>query len=130
MPAFRATRGIDLRHAKVLIDAGQDPRRILVDPVGAYSGWTLHYSPGGRLLEYDDSAVADRAAYRTVACEVGADTPASDFSGTGLSTHVFVGDDAAEIRRLAALAEQRIVIRVASAAATENDPTENVRSPR
>ncbi|WP_269859324.1 ATP-grasp domain-containing protein [Streptomyces sp. RPT161] len=110
--AFRATRGIDLRHAKVLIDAGEDPRRLAVDPVAAHAGWTVHYSGGGWLEEYDDSAVADRALHRTVNVRVGGYAPASDFSGTGISTHVFADDSAAEVRRLVTAAERDIRIRL------------------
>ncbi|MEU1624753.1 ATP-grasp domain-containing protein [Streptomyces sp. NPDC020096] len=110
--AFRATRGIDLRHAKVLIDAGEDPRQLAVAPVAEHAGWTVHYSGGGWLEEYDDSAVADRALHRTVNARVGAYAPASDFSGTGISTHVFADDSAAEVRRLVTAAERDIRIRL------------------
>ncbi|MDH6129702.1 ATP-grasp domain-containing protein [Kitasatospora sp. GP82] len=110
--AFEATRGINLRHAKLLIDAGEDPRRLFGDPVAEHAGYTVHYSRDGLLAEYDDSAVADRAYHRTVNARVGEDLRQSDFSGTGLSTHVFADDSAAEVRRLLTEAEQRIRIRV------------------
>ncbi|GAA1914685.1 ATP-grasp domain-containing protein [Streptantibioticus ferralitis] len=110
--AFRATRGIDLRHAKVLIDAGEDPRQLAVEPVAEHAGWTVHYSGGGWLEEYDDSAVADRALHRTINARVGAYAPASDFSGTGISTHVFADDSAAEVGRLVTAAERDIRIRL------------------
>ncbi|MEJ1199876.1 MULTISPECIES: ATP-grasp domain-containing protein [unclassified Streptomyces] len=103
--AFRATRGIHLDRAKLLLDAGEDPSRIRRDPVAAYAGWTVHYSPGGVLRELDDSAVADHAYARFVAAEPGQPTSASSFSGSGVSTHVFADDDPLEVRRLVELAE-------------------------
>lgn len=110
--AFRATRGIHLDRAKLLLDAGDDPRRIRRDPIAAYAGWTVHYSPGGVLRELDDSAVADRAYVRSVAAEAGQRTAASLFSGSGVSTHVFTDDEPLEVQRLVELAEKstRIVI--------------------
>ncbi|MGW3031449.1 ATP-grasp domain-containing protein [Streptomyces sp. NPDC001178] len=106
--AFLATDGIDLRHAKLLADAGEDPLSGRRDPVAAYAGWTVHYSGGGRLLEYDDSAVAQYAHFRSVPAHVGDTVPASTFSGTGVSTHVFVHDSHSELSRLLARAEREI----------------------
>ncbi|GAA4804312.1 ATP-grasp domain-containing protein [Streptomyces ziwulingensis] len=88
--SFRATDGVDLRHAKILADAGENPFAGRRDPVAAYAGWTVHYCEGGRLLAYDDSSVAPHAHSRTVRARVGDTVPASTFSGTGVSTHVFV----------------------------------------
>ncbi|BAJ31643.1 MULTISPECIES: ATP-grasp domain-containing protein [Kitasatospora] len=118
VPAFRATRGVDLRHAKVLIDAGDSPWRLRRDPVGAYAGWTVHYASDGRLAEFDDSAVAAAAVHRAVAGRVGELLPASDFSGTGLSTHVFAADSAARVDELVTLAESAVRIRIEPVGAT------------
>lgn len=115
--AFRATRGIHLDRAKLLLDAGEDPRRIRRDPVAEYAGFTLHYSPGGVLREFDDSAVADRAYLRSVTAEIGRHAAPSTFSGSGVSTHVFADDDPDEVLRLIELAESRIRVVV------ENPPT-------
>jgi biotin carboxylase len=106
--AFRATTGVDLRHAKILADAGEDPLAGRREPVAAYAGWTVHYCGGGRLLEYDDSAVAPLAHFRSVQGRVGDTVPASTFSGTGVSTHVFVHDSHRELSRLLARAERGI----------------------
>ncbi|WP_069812731.1 ATP-grasp domain-containing protein [Streptomyces sp. TP-A0874] len=108
--AFQVTRGIDLRHAKILIDAGEDPGTLRQEPVARHAGWTVHYSSGGVLAEYDDSAVAPYAYHRTVSTEIGGRTTASAFSGTGLSTHVFADDSSDEIGRLIAAAEREIRI--------------------
>ncbi|MEU0031191.1 ATP-grasp domain-containing protein [Streptomyces sp. NPDC006335] len=106
--AFRATNGVDLRHAKILADAGEDPLTGRREPVAAYAGWTVHYCGGGRLLEYDDSAVAPYAYSRSVPVRVGDLVPASTFSGTGVSTHVFAHDSHTELSRLLARAEREI----------------------
>ena len=110
IPAFIATRGIDLRHAKIFIDAGEDPRELRREPAAAHAGWTVHYSRGGVLECFDDSAVAERAYYRELRAEAGETLPRSAFSGTGLSTHVFTADSSAEIDRLITAAEQDIRI--------------------
>ncbi|WP_336053991.1 ATP-grasp domain-containing protein [Streptomyces sp. CA2R101] len=122
IPAFRATQGIDLRHAKIVIDAGEDPRSLLQEPVARHAGWTVHYSPGGVLVAFDDSAVAGRAIYRTVRAEIGGQTVASGFSGTGLTTHVFAADSAAEVSDLITTAERdvRITMRPDSTCPTQN----------
>jgi hypothetical protein len=106
--AFRATNGVDLRHAKILADAGEDPLAGRREPVAAYAGWTVHYCGGGRLLEYDDSALAPHTYARSVHARVGDTVPASSFSGTGVSTHVFVHDSHTELDRLLARAEREI----------------------
>lgn len=106
--AFLATNGVDLCHAKILADAGEDPLAGRRDPVAAHAGWTVHYCGAGRLLEYDDSTVAPDAHVRSVQARVGDTVPASSFSGTGVSTHVFVHDSHRELTRLLARAEREI----------------------
>ncbi|MFD3698154.1 acetyl-CoA carboxylase biotin carboxylase subunit family protein [Streptomyces sp. NPDC058646] len=106
--AFRATTGIDLDHAKICTDAGADPRAGRRAPVGAYAGWTVHYTQGGRLLDFDDSAVAEDAYFRGVAYRIGDVVPAQRFSGSGVSTHVFTHDSHAEVERLVARAESEV----------------------
>ncbi|GHJ36889.1 ATP-grasp domain-containing protein [Streptomyces sp. TS71-3] len=125
VPAFVATRGIDLRHAKVLIDAGEDPRTLAREPVAAHAGWVVHYSAGGVLAEFDDSAVAGRAYHRELLTGIGGTVPRSNFSGTGLSTHVFAESSAAEVGRLITAAEGgvRIVMKPLSDPAGTPDPT-------
>ncbi|MHB9864570.1 hypothetical protein [Streptomyces sp. YIM S03343] len=108
--AFRATTGIDLGHAKILADAGVDPRSDRRDPVAAHAGWTVHHSTGGRLLEFDDSAVAPLAWFRSVPARVGDVLPVSRFSGSGVSTHVFAHDSHAELVRLLARTEHEVRI--------------------
>ncbi|MEV5989552.1 ATP-grasp domain-containing protein [Streptomyces sp. NPDC052051] len=106
--AFLATHGVDLRHAKILADAGEDPLTGRRAPVAAYAGWTETYSGAGRLLEYDDSTVAPLAHVRSVRARVGDIIPASTFSGTGISTHVFVHDTHTGVARLLARAEREV----------------------
>ncbi|MEU9600270.1 ATP-grasp domain-containing protein [Streptomyces sp. NPDC048109] len=108
--AFLATDGVDLRHAKILADAGENPLAGRRDPVAPYAGWTVHYCGGGRLLEYDDSAVAGDAHARTVRARVGDAVPASTFSGTGISTHVFVHDTPEGLAALVDRAEREVRI--------------------
>ncbi|MFD7838338.1 ATP-grasp domain-containing protein [Streptomyces sp. NPDC059761] len=110
--AFLATTGVDLFHAKILTDVGLDPRAGRVAPVGAYAGWTVHFTVGGMLLDFDDSAVAQDAYYRNVPYRIGDVVPPQPFSGTGASTHVFVHDSHEEVRRLVESAEHdvRLVI--------------------
>ncbi|MFM9700281.1 ATP-grasp domain-containing protein [Streptomyces europaeiscabiei] len=120
--AFRATTGIDLDHAKLLADAGLDPRHRRRDPVAAHAGWTVHYSGGGRLLEFDDGAVAPHAYFRSVNARVGDTVPASRFSGSGISTHVFAHDSHAEVSRLLHRAEHGIRIVCAPAPAARSRP--------
>lgn len=106
--AFRATTGIDLAHAKILTDVGMDPRTGRVEPVGAYAGWTVHFTTGGVLLDFDDSAVARDAYFRSVPYRIGDVVPIPKFSGTGASTYVFASDSHAEVKRLVALAEREV----------------------
>ncbi|MFI2379125.1 ATP-grasp domain-containing protein [Streptomyces sp. NPDC018964] len=117
--AFRATTGIDLDHAKILADAGEDPRAHRRDPVAAHAGWTVHYGTGGTLLEFDDSAVAPHAYVRSVRARVGQELPVSRFSGTGVSTHVFAHDSPAELGRLLERAEREVRIVTGPAAGRE-----------
>jgi biotin carboxylase len=100
VPTFTLTRGIDLRHAKLAIDAGDDPRRLLTEPVAEYAGWIVHYSPGGRLDAYDDSTVAASAAYRQLNAAPGDDVPTAAFRGTGLATYCFAAGSEVEVREL------------------------------
>ncbi len=110
IPAFRATRGFDLRHAKILLDAGEDPRSLRRDPVAAHAGWVCHYCSGGVLAVYDDSTVAPHAYAHVLRGAVGAAVAADSFSGTSLSTHVFANDSSAEIDRLVTAAERDVRI--------------------
>ncbi|MFF1508331.1 ATP-grasp domain-containing protein [Streptomyces sp. NPDC058326] len=110
LEAFRATRGIDLDHAKLLIDAGEDVRRLAGDPVAGHAGWTVHYAPSGVLRAYDDSAVGGAALARRITARVGDTFALSGFAGTGLSTHVFADDSADKVARLVESAERDITI--------------------
>ena len=120
--AFRATTGIDLDHAKLLADAGMDPRHHRRDPLAAHAGWTVHYCGGGKLLTFDDSAVAAHACFRSVNARVGDTVPASLFSGSGLSTHVFAHDSHTEVSRLLRRAEHDVRIVTAPAPAAPGRP--------
>jgi hypothetical protein len=42
--AFEVTRGIHLGHAKILVDCGDDPRRLRSEPVAPCAGFTVHYT--------------------------------------------------------------------------------------
>ncbi|MEV4944008.1 ATP-grasp domain-containing protein [Streptomyces zaomyceticus] len=110
--AFRATRGIDLDHAKFLVDAGEDVRRLAAAPVAAHAGWTVHYATSGVLTGYDDSAVGGAAIARRITARVGDAFSLSGFAGTGLSTHVFADDSADKVARLVESAERDITITV------------------
>ncbi|MEU7124333.1 ATP-grasp domain-containing protein [Streptomyces zaomyceticus] len=110
--AFRATRGIDLDHAKFLVDAGEDVRRLAAAPVAAHAGWTVHYATSGVLKGYDDSAVGGAAIARRITARVGDAFSLSGFAGTGLSTHVFADDSADKVARLVESAERDITITV------------------
>lgn len=112
LEAFRATRGVNLDHAKLLIDVGEDPRGLRVDPVAAYAGFTVHYATPGVLTRYDDSAVAGRALHRSVRARTGERFAPRGYAGSGLSTHVFADASWSELRRLLAVAEQEILIEV------------------
>ncbi|MEV6580661.1 hypothetical protein AB0M92_21120 [Streptomyces sp. NPDC051582] len=106
--AFLATTGVDLFHAKILTDVGLDPRAGRIAPVGAYAGWTVHFTVGGMLLDFDDSAVAQDAYYRNVPYRIGDVVPPQPFSGTGACTYVFTHDSHEEVRRLVASAEHEV----------------------
>ncbi|MEU8841315.1 hypothetical protein AB0D97_19645 [Streptomyces roseus] len=106
--AFLATTGVDLFHAKILTDVGLDPRAGRARPVGAYAGWTVHFTVGGMLLDFDDSAVAQDAYYRNVPYRIGDVVPPQPFSGTGACTYVFTHDSHEEVRRLVASAEHEV----------------------
>lgn len=106
--AFEATRGINLDHAKILLDCGEDPRRLLVQPAAEHAGYTVHYCHAGVLEHFDDSQVAERAFHRRVAALPGQTVLQSRFSGTGLSTHIFAGDTPQAVLDLIRLAESSI----------------------
>ncbi|WP_260146478.1 ATP-grasp domain-containing protein [Streptomyces sp. 2132.2] len=106
--AFLATTGVDLFHAKILTDVGLDPRAGRIAPVGAYAGWTVHFTVGGMLLDFDDSAVAQDAYYRNVPYRIGDVVPPQPFSGTGACTYVFTHDSHEEVRRLVSRAEHEV----------------------
>ncbi|ONI77931.1 hypothetical protein ALI144C_31520 [Actinosynnema sp. ALI-1.44] len=127
VPAFRATRGVDLRHAQLVIDAGDDPRRIVGEPVAPHAGWLVRYSPGGRLVAYDDSAVADLAVHREMNSVVGDEVPPSAFRGTGLATYVFAGNTGAQVSGLLELASTGIRCHIEPPDPTVVQPTEGNR---
>lgn len=106
--AFEATRGINLNHAKILLDCGEDPRRLHVQPAAEYAGYTVHYCSGGVLEYFDDSQVAEHTFYRRIAALPGQAVPQSRFSGTGLSTHIFAGDTPQTVLDLIRQAESGI----------------------
>ena len=107
--AFRATNGVDLRHAKILADAGEDPPAGRRDPVAAARRLD------GALLRRRTAAGVRRlgASPRTpthAPCTPASATPSPRrrFSGSGVSTHVFVHDSHTEVYRLLARAERGI----------------------
>jgi hypothetical protein len=106
--AFEATRGINLDHAKILIDCGDNPIRLRSQPRFAHAGFTLHHSSGGTLEDYDDSAVAHFAFRRRISVQPGQSVPRSRFSGTGLSTHIFAHEAQEEVLRMIQSAEANI----------------------
>lgn len=106
--AFEATRGINLDHAKILLDCGEDPRRLHVQPAAEHAGYTVHYCHAGVLEHFDDSQVAERAFHRRVAALPGQTVLQSRFSGTGLSTHIFAGDTPQAVLDLIRQAESSI----------------------
>ncbi|MFJ4677252.1 ATP-grasp domain-containing protein [Kitasatospora sp. NPDC088783] len=112
VPAFELTRGIDLDHAKVLIDVGDDPWTLTTEPGHAFAGWTVHYAADGVLTAYDDGAVAPAAAVRRLNRAVGQPTAAAGFAGSGLSLHVFGGAREEDVRALVATAEAGITFTV------------------
>jgi biotin carboxylase len=109
--AFRITRGIDLRHAKIALDSGADVRARRTAPIAEHAGWTVHYSAGGRLAEYDDTTVAPLARVRVLSGEIGRILPPSGFSGTGVGKYVFAGGSEDEVLALIARAEREVTIR-------------------
>jgi len=118
--AFEATRGINLAHAKILLDCGDDPRRLRSEPAAPYAGWTMHYTRDtGVLAHFDDSAVAAAAYHRKLAAQPGQPIGASCFSGSALSTHTFACATPGEVMDLLRLTERsvRFEVREARAAA-------------
>lgn len=109
--AFMATRGINLMHAKLLIECGEDPRRHRTAPVAEHSAWTVHYTGAGVLDFFDDSAVSASAYRRRVAATPGGQVVGSKFSGTGLSLHVFACPTRQEALALARRAESQVSFR-------------------
>ena len=108
--AFRATRGINLDHAKLLVDVGEDPFTLRTDPVAQHAGYTVHYAPSGVVARFDDSAVAGRALHRHVRAGAGERFSPSGYAGSGLSTHVFADASWDEVQRLLAAAERDVEI--------------------
>ncbi|WP_080406449.1 ATP-grasp domain-containing protein [Burkholderia ubonensis] len=109
--AFVATRGVNLMHAKLLIECGEDPLRNRVEPIAAHSAWTVHYTTGGVLECFDDSAVSGGAYKRRVAAQPGDEVPRSRFSGTGLSLHVFAGPTHEEVLAWVRKAESQVTFK-------------------
>ncbi|RQS16020.1 ATP-grasp domain-containing protein [Burkholderia sp. Bp9002] len=109
--AFVATRGVNLMHAKLLIECGEDPLRNRVEPIAAHSAWTVHYTTGGVLTCFDDSAVSGGAYKRRLAAQPGHEVPRSRFSGTGLSLHVFAGPTHEEVLAWVHKAESQVIFK-------------------
>jgi len=107
--AFEATRGINLAHAKILLDCGEDPRRLRSEPAAPYAGWTMHYTRDtGVLAHFDDSLVAAAAYHRKLAAQPGQPIGASCFSGSALSTHTFACGTPGEVMDLLRLTERSV----------------------
>jgi biotin carboxylase len=111
--AFEATRGINLAHAKILLDVGDDPRRLRTEPVAPFAGWTMHYTRDtGVLTHYDDSAVADAAWHKKYAARPGQAIAASLFSGSALSTHTFARASDGEVTEWLRRTERSVTFEV------------------
>jgi len=96
---FRATRGVDLRHAKTLLDL-QEP---LIGPGAAVplrraGGWTVVYAPGGVFQGLDEGGLSGHHL-REVRATPGEVLAPSSFSGVGVATYTFLGDSTREVRR-------------------------------
>ncbi len=109
--AVAATRGIDLGRAAVLAP-GEDPDGLRGRPAAANAGYTVHFRRPGRLLAYDDSAVAALAHHREVTARPGTLLGAAVVP-RALSTHVFTADRPADLRALLARAEGAVRVSVA-----------------
>ncbi|RTL13147.1 MAG: ATP-grasp domain-containing protein [Neisseriaceae bacterium] len=110
--AFEITRGINLDHAKILLDCGEDPYSLLREPMAPHSGVTVHYCHGGVLKYFDDSKVSPYAVHRKIAAIPGQIVPTSQFTGSGICTHVFAGSSQKEVYELTLLAESNVFFSV------------------
>lgn len=111
--AFLATRGINTHHAQLLIDCDENPFQYQVDPIGEYSGWTIHYTQQAGVLEYfDDTAVINSTFKRKLLANPGESVPMSTFSGTGISMHMFISDEQQKVHDLVKLAEKNIFYKI------------------
>lgn len=104
---FRLTKGFDLRHAKTLIDVGDDPFADFAEPVAAHGGWTVHHSPFEGKVLIDDTAVA---GHRTRRISAAPDRYVPGFAGVGVATYSFADDDPHQIAGLISAYEKQVRI--------------------
>lgn len=94
---FRATRGIDLRHAKTLLDLGLDPLPLAAStPIAAHGGWTVVYASAAGPARVDDSAVAGHRTREVYP----SGPPVLDIAGVGIATYTFTADHSDQVVRL------------------------------
>lgn len=104
---FRGTRGVDLRHAKTLLDLGLEPWARWA-PTMAHGGWTVFYAPGLDRFEVDDGTVSGHATREVL----GLDEPRiNDIAGVGVATYSFLADTAQEVLASIDRYERNVIVR-------------------
>jgi hypothetical protein len=102
---FAHTRGLDLSHAKTLLDFGLDPRALLVPPIARHAGWTVLYAPTDEPAVVDDRAVtghATRSVLDPTARRI------DGIAGLGVATYSFAADTVAQVRSLIRTYEEQV----------------------
>lgn len=105
---FQATKGINLRHAKTLLDFGLDPLEISErGPLAAHGGWTVVYSPWEGPVRVDDSSVAGHVSREVRGPH---DPRIENIAGVGVATYAFAANTTSEAQWLIQLYEDGVQV--------------------
>ena len=94
---FAATRGIDLRHAKTYLDFGEHVPQADGAALRNEGGWSVFYALGGRFRGVEDNGL-NLHYTREIRARRGDVVGGRTFSGVGVATYTFLGDDTQSVR--------------------------------
>jgi len=105
---FSATRGINLRHAKTLLDFGMDPGVLRGPVVAPHGGWTVIYAPGPTYVGVDDDALVGHHTREVIGP---LDPRVEGIAGVGVATYSFASTTEPEVLARIAQYERDVQIR-------------------
>lgn len=104
---FRATRGLDLHHAKTLADLGLDPFSAQQESIAPHGGWSVFYAPTDAPALVDDAGLD---AHWTRSVLAPGATRIDGIAGLGVATYSFSGATPDEVLAMIQRYEREVVV--------------------